>query len=276
MKLVIFSLRLWTKIYLMEKYDRIGKAYNDTRKADPYLLGRMQALLAYKKGQKVLDIGCGTGNYTIALAAAGLEMIGVEPSEQMLETARSRNASLSWHSGRAESIPLADQSVDAALASLTLHHWTNLVAGFKEVARVLKSGGRFVVFTATPKQMQGYWLNHYFPQMLADSMAQMPSWEAISSAAKQAELALVKTEAYEIHDQLEDHFLYVGKNRPDLYLEPEIRQGISSFSDLSRQEEVKEGLARLREDISTDAVHAIIKSYQHAKGDYLFVVLQKV
>ncbi|MEL6846516.1 MAG: class I SAM-dependent methyltransferase, partial [Bacteroidota bacterium] len=74
-----------------EKYDRIGQGYNDTRQADPYLLSRMQTLLHCPVGEQVLDIGCGTGNYTIALAESGLSMIGVEPSEQMLATA-SRNA----------------------------------------------------------------------------------------------------------------------------------------------------------------------------------------
>ncbi|MEL7532497.1 MAG: class I SAM-dependent methyltransferase [Bacteroidota bacterium] len=259
----------------MEKYDRIGKAYNDTRKADPYLLSRMQALLTKPAGKEVLDIGCGTGNYTIALAQAGYRMIGVEPSKQMLETAHSRNATVTWRSGRAERIPLADQSVDAALASLTLHHWTDLNVGFKEVARVLKTASRFVIFTATPAQMRGYWLNHYFPEMLADSMQQMPSWNAINMAAKGAGLALKQTEVYEIHDQLEDHFLYVGKNQPELYLQAEVRQGISSFSDLSRREEVEKGLAQLADDVKKGKIQEVIESYQHTEGDYLFLVLQK-
>lgn len=260
---------------MSEKYDRIGHGYNDTRTADPYLLSRMQALLAFEAGQQVLDIGCGTGNYTIALAEAGLNLIGVEPSEQMLTTARSRNATITWRSGRAEQIPLVDQSVDAVLASLTLHHWQDLRLGFKEVARVLKPGGRFVIFTATPAQMHGYWLNHYFPQMLADSIQQMPTWQAIEEAIGQAGLVLSKTEPYEVKDDLQDHFLYVGKNRPDIYLDPSIRQGISSFSDLSRQDEVKDGLRRLANDIESGAIKAIIDSYAHDKGDYLFVVGRK-
>lgn len=259
----------------MEKYDRIGKAYNDTRSADPYLLSRMRALLDYEAGQQVLDIGCGTGNYTIALAQAGLDMIGVEPSERMLVTARSRNAKISWYAGKAEKIPLADQSVDAVLASLTLHHWQDLAQGFKEVARVLKPKGRFMIFTATPAQMYGYWLNHYFPQMLADSIQQMPTWEAIEQAKSAAKLSLHKTEPYEIKDELQDHFLYVGKNRAEVYLDPQIRHGISSFSDLSRQEEVQKGLAQLALDIESGAIQKIAASYAHDKGDYLFVVLTK-
>ena len=50
------------------------------------------------------------------------------------------------------------------------------------------------------------------------------------------------------HD-LQDHFLYCGKHRPELYFDPAIRAGISSFADLCEPEEVTEGLARLRADL---------------------------
>ena len=61
-------------------YDTIGTGYDGTRQADAYLLGRLWDLLALPAGARVLDVGCGTGNYTSALQVLGLSMTGVEPS----------------------------------------------------------------------------------------------------------------------------------------------------------------------------------------------------
>ena len=69
-------------------YNTIGTGYNHSRRADPYITGRLLALLQAVPGGGYLDIGCGTGNYTIALAAAGLGFTGVDPSEVMLLEAR--------------------------------------------------------------------------------------------------------------------------------------------------------------------------------------------
>ncbi len=90
----------------MEKYDRIGIGYNQTRKADPYLLSRMNFLLNPSEGQKFADIGSGTGNYTIALNELGLDFTGIEPSDKMLEIARLKSERIEWQKGKAESIHL--------------------------------------------------------------------------------------------------------------------------------------------------------------------------
>ncbi len=145
---------------MQEKYDLIGQNYNRTRSADPYLLERLHQLLQARSSGRYLDIGSGTGNYTSALSSRGLNMIGVEPSARMLTEARTRNEAVDWRQGHAEQIPLNDHEVDGVVASLTLHHWTSLEAGFREWRRVLKPEGRVVIFTATPRQMEGYWLNH--------------------------------------------------------------------------------------------------------------------
>ena len=61
-------------------YDAIGTGYNSTRQADPYLTSRLLYFLKPQPGKLYLDIGCGTGNYTIALSNQGLNFTGVEPS----------------------------------------------------------------------------------------------------------------------------------------------------------------------------------------------------
>lgn len=255
------------------KYDRIGTGYNVTRQADPYLTDRLFSLLQPQTAKLYLDIGCGTGNYTCALADKGLSFVGVEPSEKMLSEAKSRNQNIEWLNGTAEQIPADDKMFDGIIATLTMHHWTDIKKAFAELNRVLKDHGRIVVFTSTPEQMKGYWLNHYFPKMLYASIVQMPSLDTIQDAANEANLRMSSIEKYFIKDDLKDCFLYVGKNKPECYFDEQIRHGISSFSSLANLEEVKEGLTKLRNDIDTHAFEQIKSHYDNDLGDYLFILL---
>lgn len=257
------------------KYDTIGVNYNSTRKADTYLTNQLIKHSNPNNKGVYLDIGCGTGNYTDAIAKKGFSLIGIDPSELMLEKAKLLNNSIDWRIGSAESTGLEDESVDGIIGSLTIHHWTNLNNAFTELKRVLKPKGRIVIFTSTPKQMKGYWLNHYFPKMLQDSIMQMPSLETVKKAVSQSGLQLKDTHTYFIQPNLEDKFLYCGKHNPELYFDEHIRHGISSFSHLSNKEEVEHGLKKLKQDVSSGAIGEIMKSYENDLGDYLYVIAEK-
>ncbi len=260
----------------MAKYDTIGTHYNQTRTADPFLLDQMWQKLYHTDHQRHLDIGCGTGNYTIALHEKGMAITGVDPSLKMLQKADAKNSDIEWTQGSAENIPFENNSFDAAIASLTLHHWTSLVDGFKELNRVLKTGGGITIFTSSKEQMLGYWLHHYFPQMLADSIQQMPARDEIVNALSEAGFEITDTEPYFVRPDLQDKFLYAGKHDPSFYLDPIMRQGISSFSSLANQAEVEQGLDKLEEDINSGKIKSIIESYENDLGDYLFVSAIKV
>ncbi|WP_422107767.1 class I SAM-dependent methyltransferase [Winogradskyella sp.] len=255
------------------KYNKIGVNYNQTRKADPYLTDQLLKHLNPNKKGLYLDIGCGTGNYTNALNERGFQFIGIDPSIEMLQKARLNNQSINWQIGTAEKTGLPENSIDGIVATLTIHHWTNLSRAFSELKYVLKPGGKIIVFTSTPKQMKGYWLNHYFPKMLEDSILQMPSFEAVEEAMMSSGLKVITTENYDIKPDLKDQFLYCGKQNPELYFDESIRHGISSFSALANKEEVEKGLATLKNDIDSGEIHAIIKSYDNDFGDYLYIIV---
>jgi ubiquinone/menaquinone biosynthesis C-methylase UbiE len=258
------------------KYDRIGIDYNQTRKADPYLSSRLLHHLQPKPTGRYLDIGCGTGNYTDVLQQAGGSWAGLDPSSEMLQKAKRLNDEVDWRLGSAENTQLPDAHVDGIVATLTIHHWLSLERGFSEMARILKRTGRLVLFTSTPAQMKGYWLNHYFPKMMQKSMEQMPAFSTIESAMQKAGFTIVETETYSVKPDLKDKFLYCGKEQPKLYLNADIQQGISSFSDLANQGEVKQALVNLTEDIRTGKVEKIQRDYANNKGDYLYVISEKV
>ncbi len=259
----------------INKYDKIGKNYNRTRKADLYLTERLFHHLNPQKTGKYLDIGCGTGNYTIALSQKGIDFIGVEPSDKMLNKARAKNNRIEWKSGKAENIPLENETIDGVLVSLTIHHWTDLNKSFNEINRVLKMNGRFVLFTSTSEQMYGYWLNRYFPKMLKDSIEQMPKFAVIEENLMKNGFEIIETEKYFVRDDLEDLFLYAGKHDPQMYLNEQFRQGISSFSDLANLDEVESGLKKLAEDIEIGKIDEIIDEFENELGDYLFVIAKK-
>jgi len=257
-------------------YNRIGKGYNSTRKADPYITQRLLDLLSAKEGDLYVDIGCGTGNYTHEFASKGINIYGVEPSENMLEIAKQQSGSVKWLLGSAENIPVKDALFDGCTAILTIHHWTNLKSAFLELKRVLKSHGQLLVFTSTPEQMQGYWLNHYFPEMMARSICRMPAINYIEQIAIEARFSITSTEKYAVQPDLQDHFLYSGKLNPSLYFEKNIRMGISSFASLANRIEVKEGLSKLRKDIDANSFENIQGRYENNLGDYLFILFEKI
>ncbi|GGD25384.1 hypothetical protein GCM10011368_29290 [Hyunsoonleella pacifica] len=103
----------------------------------------------------------------------------------------------------------------------------------------------------------------------------MPSLEAVTTSILNAGLVLKNTDTYFIKPDLEDQFLYCGKNNPEFYFNEQIRHGISSFSHLSNKTEVEQGLEQLREDISNDTIKDVMQSYNNDLGDYLYIITEK-
>ena len=142
---------------------------------------------------------------------------------------------------------------------------------FQEVARVL-AGGRFVIFTSFPEQTRNFWLREYFPEMIERSCAQLPGERIIRDALVAAGLEIEEIVPYDVADDLEDLFLYAGKRRPHLYLDPDVRANISSFATQCTVAELEHGLERLKSDLDSGEIGRVIERYDSREGDYAFVV----
>lgn len=256
-------------------YNQIGKGYNTTRCADPYLTSRIIAQLQPRVGKTYLDIGCGTGNYLQALTQKGFTFYGVEPSDTMIDIAKEKCPETTFIKGYAEDIPFEDGFFDGGMALFTVHHWSNQQQGLNELARVMKPDGRVVFLSFTGEQMDGYWLAHYFPQMIKKSGELIPSQERKFEMLYEAGFSKVETEKYFIQPDLQDHFLYADKYKPEQYLNPEIRKGTSGFSAFANQEEVAQGLKQLEADIISGKINEIMSAYENDMGDYLFYTAVK-
>jgi SAM-dependent methyltransferase len=129
----------------MEKglvFDRIAAEYDRVRPRYPAVL--IDLALAGAGIRRVLEVGCGTGQLTEALAARGLDVEAVEPGANLAALARRRVPSLRVHAGRFEDVELRRGAYDAVF-SATAFHWIDPDVGWAKVAQVLRPGGRLAL-----------------------------------------------------------------------------------------------------------------------------------
>ncbi|WP_078543325.1 class I SAM-dependent methyltransferase [Litchfieldia alkalitelluris] len=256
-------------------YNRIGDSYDITRRADPEIARLIRNHLDIPNGSKVLDAACGTGNYTVALAQSGLEMVGVDISSKMISQAHEKSSVINWEVANIEKLPFENNYFNGIACILAIHHFESLLKSFQEIYRCLDFGSRFVIFTSTPEQINLYWLKEYFPKAIEASAKQMPTLAEVTKALGDSGFSIVGTETFLVQPDLEDFFLYSGKFKPELYLDPQVRAGISTFANLSSEEDVEDGCKKLKHDIDTNQVEKVISKYSSYLGDYLFIIAEK-
>ncbi len=134
-------------------FDRIAPVYDAMNRVFTMGLdGRWRKLAAaavVTPGDRVLDAACGTGDLAIAAHAAGGKVTGLDFSERMLERARRKSSQINWVQGDALALPFDDASFDAATIGFGIRNVEDLDAGLRELARVVRPGGRLAVLEIT-------------------------------------------------------------------------------------------------------------------------------
>ena len=178
-----------------ENYSRTAAAYDRTRSAVGHeiWLGHLAAMGRAMTGLRVLDAGCGTANYTLALAPRVARVTALDLNPAMLGAAARKldrvglAAKVDLVRGSMTDLPLADQSHDAVLFNHVLHHLGRADGGgfagcgraIAEAARVLRPGGRVFINACSRTQMaHGFWYCGLAPAALEKIQALMvPSGE---------------------------------------------------------------------------------------------------
>ncbi len=164
-----------------ENYSQTAGSYDTTRSAIGSEIWLGQLLARYKSldNIKLLDAGCGTGNYTLQLAPHVAHITAFDMNDAMLGEARTKvqTAGLSdkvdFHAGQLLNLPFENEQFDVVMFNQVLHHlepmgepgFTNHQRAIVESARVLRKGGVILINTCSKAQMQdGYWYYALIPQ----------------------------------------------------------------------------------------------------------------
>jgi SAM-dependent methyltransferase len=215
-------------------YDRIGATYAATRRPDP----RIQRAIwdALGDARSVVNVGAGGGSYE----PPGT-LLAVEPSAVMIGH-RPPGAAPVVQAG-AERIPLPDGACDAALAVLTVHHWSDPRAGIAEMCRVAR---RQVVLTHDPAWAAGFWLvRDYLPEVVEFDRGRMPAVDRLCEWLG----GDVRVAPVPIPHDCCDGFLCAYWRRPQAYLDPLVRAGISTLAQLGAP--VERAVAALAADLDS-------------------------
>ena len=140
----------------IDRFDHWSGTYEDSRLQRTFFDRIHQTTLTLATGivqhpTSVLDVGCGTGKLLRRARVFWPEaqFIGVDPANGMIEMAKRLTPDATFFTGMAEALPLQDASVDLALSTTSFHHWQDQAAGIREIARVLRPGGYFILVDAS-------------------------------------------------------------------------------------------------------------------------------
>lgn len=217
------------------RYDQIGKSYCATRRSDSRIATAIVRALG--DARSVANIGAGTGSYE----PADREVLAVEPSETMI-TQRPRGSAPAV-CAKAENLPLRNGSFDAALAVNTVHHWTDLRAGLRELRRIARK--RVVIFLRDARSGTTFWLTENYLPQLDPSRKHTAVVDMINS-----ELRPTAVQPVRLPRDCIDGLFSAYWGRPEMYLNTEVRRNISNFA-LVAECELAEGIARLRAELES-------------------------
>jgi SAM-dependent methyltransferase len=225
----------------MTLYDRTGSGYSLARRPDP----RIAAVIdrALHGMTSVANIGAGTGSYEPSQT-----VVAVEPSRVMLNQRPA--AAAPAIQAVAESLPIRSDAVDAAMALLTVHHWTDLAAGVSEMRRI--SRRLVAILTWDHSVFRQFWLLREYLPAAADSDGRLAV--PISTLISLLGDDRVSIVSIPVPHDCVDGFGGAYWRRPHAYLDDAVQAGMSLFA-LTPKPELADGLSRLRSDLVTGSWH---------------------
>jgi SAM-dependent methyltransferase len=219
-------------------YEVGGVGYAVQRRTDPRIASYVHAALG--QARTIVNVGAGAGSYE----PTDREVTAVEPSAAM-RAQRPSHLAVAVDAA-AEQLPFADNTFDAAMATVTIHQWSDTERGLQELRRVTR--GPVVILTFDGDALDLLWLAEYAPELIAAERRRYPKIEHV-----QRVLGGVSTVApVPIPIDCVDGFTEAYYARPDMFLDPAVRRSQSAWGfidDLATERTV----SRLQADLASGA-----------------------
>lgn len=224
-------------------YNEISKVYDSVRDGDQKTIDRIIEEGEITISSSVLEIGCGTGNYTdIMQRESGCSVYGFDQSEGMLEKAKQKNSNIQFYLGDAVKLDcFSDSMFDVIYMVDVIHHIRDIDIMFKNIYRILKPNGKVFVFTDSYDHIRNRLTTKYFPETLEVELNRYQSTEELFSSLKDNQFKNIKSDT--IFLSTKEHF---GQK---LIAVAEVR-GYSMFNLIS-DEAIDRGINRIKDDMKT-------------------------
>jgi SAM-dependent methyltransferase len=240
-------------------YEQHGRSYARHRVSDPRIAARIHGALG--DARTVVNVGAGAGSYE----PGDRWVLAVEPSATM-RSQRAPDAAPAVDA-RAEALPFDDDSFDAAMACVTIHHWDPPEAGLAELRRVAR--GPVVVFTFDLDALPA-WQQDYLAEGLAIERPRFPALDAVAAALG----GRTRIERIPTPGDCADGFFEAFWQRPERLLDPAVRAAQSFWAVLPPGAEERI-VARLDAALSSgawDAEHGYLRDLREYDGALRLVV----
>jgi len=221
----------------MIDYDDLAQKYLQHRRVHPEVLKGLVKTSVITNKSQVLEIGCGTGTYSIAIQQqVPIQCWAIDPSEEMLKTATSQTSTITFLQGRAEALNFEDNFFDFIFSVDVIHHIEDIVPYFSEGFRVLKPGGKICTVTDSEEIIQNRRpLAFYFPETIEVDLKRYHSIYVMRHRMQQAGFRDIQHNQVEFHYEITDIQAY--------------RDKIFSCLHLISPESYQNGLARMEKDL---------------------------
>lgn len=214
-------------------YASAGQRYAEFRQPEPAIAE--QILRALRDAERIINIGAGAGSYE----PTDREVIAVEPSATMRAQ---RPAHLSEAiDAVAEDLPFEDAEFDGAIATFTVHQWSDLERGISEMKRVTR--GPIVIMAADPGHLHDIWVAEYIPEALDRELSRFPRIDRLVELLGEG----TRVETIPVPLFCRDGFTEAYYGRPEQFLNPAVTGAMSSWTLIDQST-----VERFRQNLSAD------------------------
>lgn len=179
---------------LSMNYEQLAERFANTHTVNRHIFFELISMFPPNSKVKVLDFGCGTGNYIKKISTyTNYRIYGVDPCEEMIMYAQKQNPNIIIRQGDHISIPYPDAFFEYVYMTNVVHQIPAIPAMYKEIYRVLKPNGVLCICTENRRQLLSkYWIR-YFPSIIIKDLQRFPSISRLKKIAGSQKFSTIKT-----------------------------------------------------------------------------------